>query len=338
MKVLCVIEPGRAPSTRLRLGDCVSRYRQAGIETTIVSARRSSLPERFHVIRQARRHDLVLLFKTTSFSPLDLNLLQSGNPRIIFDFDDAVMFRNQKYGRPIGSKDFIRFLRTMGHCAAVVAGNDFLARFAEACGARTIVLPTCVDVSKYRVRQENENDRLTIGWLGLSDGFVYLHHIHPALQQLSRLFPGLKLRVVSNEPLQLEGVTVENEPWRLENEQGNLASFGIGIMPLTDTVWTRGKCGYKILQYMAAGIPVVASAVGANVDIIADGENGFLAKTQDDWVQSISRLIENPAQGNKFAFRGRKLVESKYSLDQFVEGYIQLMREVAGDKYVAAPG
>jgi glycosyltransferase involved in cell wall biosynthesis len=329
MKVLCVIEHGRAPSTRLRLGDCVNRYRQAGIETTVVSARRSSWSERLHVIRQARQHDVVILFKTTGFSRLDLRLLQNSNRRIIFDFDDAVMFRNQKYGKPIGRKDFERFLRTVEHCTAVVAGNDFLARFTEACGRRAVVLPTSVDVTKYQVREENKNDRLTIGWLGLSDGFVYLYHIHPALRQLSSLFPGLKLRVVSDKSFKLDGVMVENEPWRLENEQGNLASFGIGIMPLLDTVWTRGKCGYKILQYMAGGIPVVASAVGANVDIITDGENGFLATTQDDWVQSISRLIENPAQRNKFAFRGRKLVEEKYSLDRFAEGYIQLIREIA---------
>src|SRR6202045_43044 len=322
MKVLCVIEHGRAPSTRLRLGDCVDRYRKPGIETTVVSARRSSWSERLHVVRQARQHDVVILFKTTAFSRLDLRLLQNSNRRIIFDFDDAVMFRNQKYGNPIRRKDFARFLRTVEHCTAVVAGNDFLARFAEACGRRAIVFPTSVDVAKYQVRGENENDRLTIGWLGLSDGFVYLRHIHPALRQLSSLFPGLKLRVVSDKPLQLDGVTVENEPWRLENEQGNLASFGIGVMPLSDTVWTRGKCGYKILQYMAAGIPVVASAVGANVDIVADGKNGFLARTQDDWVRAIGRLIENPEQRRNFALRGRKLVEEKYSLDRFAEGYI----------------
>jgi glycosyltransferase involved in cell wall biosynthesis len=328
VKVLAVIEHGRAPSTRLRLGDCIGRYRKAGIETTVVSARRSRWSERIHIIRQARTHDVVILFKTTAFSRLDLRLLQRNNPRILFDFDDAVMFRNQKFGKPIRRKDFDRFLRTVDHCAAVVAGNDFLARFAEASGRRVIVLPTSVDVTKYQVRPDNGDDGLTVGWLGLSDGFVYLRHIQPALQQLSGLFPGLKLRVISDKPLQLDGVTVENEPWRLENEQGNLARFGIGIMPLLDTVWARGKCGYKVLQYMAAGIPAVASAVGANRDIVTHGENGFLARTQDDWVRSISSLIKDSNQRREFALRGRKLVEEKYSLDRFAEGYIQLIREV----------
>jgi glycosyltransferase involved in cell wall biosynthesis len=332
MKVLCVIEPGRAPSTRLRLGDCVERYRAAGIEVTTISARRSSLRERLHLIRQARRHELVILFKTTGFSGFDLRRLRRNNPRIIFDYDDAVMFRNQKYGKPIRTRDFEKYRRTVEHCAAVVAGNDYLARCAEACGPRAIVLPTAVDIFRHPIPDASMSDGLTIGWLGLSDGFVYLRHIEPALRQVASRYSGLKLRIISDKPLQLDGVPVENELWQLEREQRNLSSFSIGIMPLTDTLWTRGKCGYKILQYMAAGIPVVASAVGANNDIISHGENGLLAKTTDDWVRSLTALVENRELRQAFGARGRQLVEQKYSLDQFANGYIKLMREIAAGR------
>lgn len=328
MKALCVVEPGRAPSTRLRLGDCIARYQKAGIHITTISARRSSLRERLHLIREAGRHDLVVLFKTTGFSALDLRLLRRNNPRIVFDYDDAVMFREQKYGRPIRLRDFEKFLRTMKHCAAVVAGNAFLARFAEACGKRTIILPTPVDLSKYVV-QKSEPVGLTIGWVGLSDGFVYLRQIQPALQRLAEFFPQFKLRVVSDKQLRLDGVPVENDQWQLEREQANLSSFAIGIMPLTNTLWSRGKCGYKILQYMAAGIPVVASAVGANRDIVTNGENGFLAETIEDWVRCISTLAEDAVLRRKFALKGRELVERKYSLDQFADEYIALLRDVA---------
>ena len=327
MKVLCVIEPGRAPSTRLRLGDCLARYQQAGIEVTTISARRSSLLERLRLIREAGRHDLVILFKTIGFSAFDLYRLRRKNPRIIFDYDDAVMFREQKYARPIRVREFEKFVRTIEHCAAVVAGNGFLARMAEACGKPTTVLPTPVDVAKYVVHDSEPND-LTIGWVGLSDGFVYLRHIQPALQELTKMFRGLKLRVVSDKPLELDGVRVENEKWQLEREQADLSQFTIGIMPLTDTLWTRGKCGYKILQYMAAGIPSVASAVGANLDIVTDGENGFLAKTTEDWVRLTATLADDPVLRKKFGLKGRQLVESRYSLDQFADRYIKLMNEV----------
>src|SRR5256886_6571964 len=134
MKILCVVEHGNAPSTRLRLRDCLDYYSALGVEATVVPTRRSSLTERLRVLREARRHDVVVLFKTIGFNEFELDLLQRANRRIIFDFDDAVMFREQKHRRPLRGKDFKKFLRTVRHCAAVVAGNDFLACFAEASG------------------------------------------------------------------------------------------------------------------------------------------------------------------------------------------------------------
>ena len=345
MRVLCVIEHGRAPSTRLRLSDCVERYRRAGIEVTVVSARRSSFAERFNILKQATRHDAVALFKTTSFSRFELWLLQRINARIVFDFDDAVMFRNQKYRRPLRLRDFEKFMRTVNRCAIAVAGNGYLGCFAEACGRPVVVLPTPIDLSKYTVRQDFQGAGLTIGWVGLSDGLSYLQSIQPALQTLTERFPGLTLKVVSDKPLQLEGVTVENIAWAADTEQLHLRSFDIGIMPLWDSLWTRGKCGYKILQYMAAGIPTVASAVGANIDIITDGVNGFVVRSQEDWVASLSKLIEDPRLRQSVGLRGRALVESNYSLDRFADRYIETFQslersttaaEVAAQRQIAS--
>src|SRR5436853_14547 len=233
MKILCVVEHGNAPSTRLRLRDCLDYYAGLGVEATIVPTRRSSLTERLRVLKEARRHDAVVLFKTIGFNEFELSVLQRANRRIIFDFDDAVMFRE------------------------------------------------------------------------------------------------LKLKVISDKALQLDGVHVENDPWRLETEQANLASFDIGIMPLWDSVWTRGKCGYKILQYMGVGTAVVASDVGVNNEIISHGENGFLARTQDDWVGALSTLIQNAEQRRTFGLRGRELIAKRNSLESFAQGYVKLLHEIA---------
>src|SRR2546430_14807399 len=211
-----------------------------------------------------RRPPRSTLFPYTTLFRSELDLLQRANRRIIFDFDDAVMFREQKHRRPLRGKDFKKFLRTVRHCAAVVAGNDFLAGFAEASGCRAIILPTSIDLRRYHLKENFAGSGLTIGWVGLSDGLPYLRHIQPALQRLSEMFPGLKLKVVSDKPLQLDRVHVENDPWQLETEQTNLAGFDLGIMPLWESAWTRGKCGYKILQYMGVGTAVVASDVGVN--------------------------------------------------------------------------
>ena len=318
MKLLCIVEHGNAPSTRLRLRDCLDYYQQAGIETTVLTARRSSIPNGLKILEQAAKHDVVVLFKTLGFTKLELTLLRRANPRIIFDFDDAVMFREQKHLRSLDGKNFRKFLRTVKHCSAIVAGNDFLACFAQACGRQTVVLPTSIDLTKYRLKQHSEGLGLIIGWLGLSDGLPYLQHIQPALKRLTQLFPGLRLKVISDKPLQLQDVAVENEPWALETEQANLSSFDIGIMPLWDSLWTRGKCGYKILQYMGVGTAVVASDVGVNN-----------ARTEDDWVEAIRSLIENAEQRKNFGLRGRQLVESRYSLEAFTQGYVKLLREVA---------
>lgn len=328
MKVLCVVEHGNLPSTRLRLHDCVNHYSQLGIEVTVLSTRRSSIAGRLGIVQQAARHDVVVLFRTLGFTNLELMLLRRANPRSVFDFDDAIMFRDQKHRRPLRGKNFKKFLRTVKHCAAVVAGNDFLACFAEACGRHTVVLPTSIDLTKYRLKQHSEGLGLTIGWLGLSDGLPYLRHIQPALQRLTQLFPGLRLKVISDKPLQLEGVAVENESWRLETEQASLSSFDIGIMPLWDSIWTRGKCGYKILQYMGVGTAVVASDVGVNNEIITSGENGFLARTQDDWVNALGSLIKDAAQRKIFGLRGREVIEKRFSLEAFAQGYLKLLREV----------
>jgi glycosyltransferase involved in cell wall biosynthesis len=330
MKALCVVEPGDAPSTRLRLRDCLELYRVLGVDTTVLSSRRSSIRDRSRLLKEAARHDVVVLFKTLGFTPFELQLLQRANRHLIFDFDDAVMFRDQKYRRPLRGKNFRKFLRTVKRCQAVVAGNDFLACFARACGPRTIILPTSIDLGRYKLKAEPSGPGLTIGWVGLSDGLPYLRYIQPALQRLSGMFPGLRLRVLSDKPLQLAGVTVENETWRLETEQQELAGFDIGIMPLWDSVWTRGKCGYKILQYMGVGTPVVASDVGVNSEIIKHDENGFLARTQDDWVEALARLIKQAELRNTFGRRGRRLIEQKYSLDAFAHGYVSLIREVIG--------
>jgi glycosyltransferase involved in cell wall biosynthesis len=328
MKILCIVDHGNAPSIRLRLRDCLAHYSKAGIEATILSVRRSNLSERLRVLREAGRHDVVVLFKTIGFAEYELKLLRCANPRIVFDFDDAVMFREQKYRRPLRVEDFDKFVRTLKHCVGAVAGNDFLASFAEAAGVKTTVLPTPIDIAKYQVKSQSDAIGSTIGWLGLSDGLPYVRQIQPALRRVSERFPQLKLKIVSDKPLQLDGVKIDNELWRAETEQQNLASFDIGIMPLWDSVWTRGKCGYKILQYMGVGAAVVASDVGANNQIVTSGENGFLARTEDEWVKSIATLIESVELRQTFGVRGRELVEHKYSLEHFANVYVELLRNV----------
>ncbi len=329
MRVLCIVEHGNAPSIRLRLRDCLAHYQHLGLEVTTLATQRSSPSTQWKILRAARQHDVVVLFKTIGFSALELRLLRRANSHIVFDFDDAIMFREVKYEQPLQGRYFERFLRTMKVCAAAAAGNRFLAAMAEACGVKATVLPTSIDVQNYRVKQHRDGAGLTIGWIGLSDGLRYLRDIHPALRQLSARHPGLQLKVVSDKPLELDGVRIINELWQAEKEQEHLASFDIGIMPLWDSLWTRGKCGFKILQYLGAGLPVVASEIGVNGEIIAAGENGYLAREQADWVEALSKLVQESQLRRSFGASGRALVEKEFSLDIYAKRYAELLRGVA---------
>lgn len=328
MKVLFIGEHGNMPSIRLRLTDCFERYRAAGIQPTLLTSR-SDFADRLQLIAAAGRHYVVVLHRTIGFSQLQLRLLRRANPRLIFDFDDALMFRDQKYGQPLRARTFAKFLRTIESCTAAVAGNEFLACFARGANREVAVLPTPIEVAKYGLKLHRAAQGKTIGWLGLSDGFVYLQQIAPALRRLSEMFPDLRLKIVSDKPFLFDGVRLDNEVWRAETEQANLAEFDVGIMPLSDSAWTRGKCSYKILQYMGVGTAVVASPVGMNTELIVPGENGYLAATEDDWVNSIARLLENPELRAQFGKAGRELVERKYSTAHYAHAYIKLMRAVA---------
>lgn len=328
MKVLFIAEHGNMPSIRLRLTDCFERYRAAGIQPTLLTAG-SNFADRLQLITAAGRHDVVVLHRTTGFSQLQLRLLRRANPRLIFDFDDALMFRDQKYGHPLRARTFAKFVRTIGSSSAVVAGNEFLACFARGGDREVVVLPTPIEVTKCETKTERAGRGKTIGWLGLSDGFVYLQQIAPALRRLSELFPELRLKVVSDKPFLLDGVRVDNELWRAETEQVSLAEFDVGIMPLLDSAWTRGKCSYKILQYMGVGTAVVASPVGMNSEVIVPGENGLFATSQDDWVNSVGSLLENAELRAQFGKAGRELVERKYCTEHYAHAYIELMGKVA---------
>ncbi len=328
MKVLFIADDIEMPSVRLRLTDLFERYRAAGVEPTLVNAR-STFAERAKLMGEASRHDVVVLHRTTGLSPFQLTLLRRANPRIIFDYDDALMFRDQKHGQPLRARTFAKFVRTIDACGAVVAGNEFLACFATGGDREVVVLPTPIETAKYRFKPEQSRRGNIIGWLGLSDGFVYLEQIAPALRRLRESFPELRLKVVSDKPFSLDGVEVENETWRAETEQANLAEFDVGIMPLRDSAWTRGKCSYKILQYMGVGTAVVASPVGMNRDVITSGQNGFLAATEDEWVRAIGTLLENADLRAQFGRVGRELVERSYSADGYASSYIELMQRTA---------
>ncbi len=241
-------------------------------------------------------------------------LLASLGIAYLVDYDDAVfhrydLHRNVLVRAALGEKiDVI-----MRKAALVIVGSDYLADRARRAGARRIeYLPTVVDLNRYQLAADPGNSLYTIGWIGSPITVPYLQLVRDALAEICQGGTGRLTLVGAREPT-LDGVRTVIRPWSEDTEVSEIQQFDVGIMPLPDQPWERGKCGYKLIQYMACGRPVVASPVGANTQIVEPGVNGFLATTTAEWTDAL-RALREVAPRARMGRAGRAKVERDYSL------------------------
>ena len=241
-------------------------------------------------------------------------LLQRGIPCVV-DYDDAVFHRYDQHHNP-----FIRALlgkkidAIMRRATTVVVGNEYLAERASLAGAGRIErLPSVVDISRYTTK-ENTGEQFRIGWIGSPITAPYLGLIKEALEQVAKLTGARVVLVGSGDQDPLPGVAKDILPWSEDSEVAQIQSFDAGIMPLPDGPFEQGKCGYKLIQYMACGLPVVASPVGVNTRIVEQAKTGFLASSNADWVEDLVMLFNDKVLRNALGVAGRKKVEQEYSL------------------------
>jgi glycosyltransferase involved in cell wall biosynthesis len=251
---------------------------------------------------------------------------------IIFDFDDAIFLSHttEANGR-------FRWLKFPGKTATicrrsahVVVGNAYLASYARQHNTRVTIIPSSVDVDRYRPAQRTPGGRLVVGWMGSSTSQTHLELFAPALRALVRI-PNLEIRVVSDRRPVLPEVQFTWRAWSRETELDELRAFDIGIMPMPDDPWSAGKCAMKALLYMAVGVPVVASAVGMNRELIRHGENGFLAESPADFNVAVESLARDPGLRQRLGQAGRITVESGYSMRRCAQLFGEVIRQVASE-------
>lgn len=258
---------------------------------------------------------------------LESNLLK-GVPYVL-DFDDAV-FHNYDLHRFGAVRYFCgkRLDHLMAGAALVVAGNKYLASRARAGGAPWVeVMPTVVDLDRYAGKPNTKTfaDGLPrIVWIGSPSSARYLEVLREPLQALALRVPFV-LRVIGAN-VELPGISVECVQWSQDTEVASILEGVIGVMPLLDSPWERGKCGYKLIQYMACGLPVVASPVGVNSEIVENGTNGFWAVTGADWVAALERLLTNAELRSRMGREGRQRVEAKYCLQVTGSRLVELIK------------
>lgn len=275
---------------------------------------------RFRELFELGNYDLVFLYREAIplGPPLVERFIAKRGVPIVYDFDDAIFLPSvSEANRSISFlKDPGKVAQILPLSTQVVVGNEFLAEFARRHHSNVTVIPTAVDTDRFVPRTEEPAGprELVVGWIGSPTTFPYLEALAPVLEQVARRQPFTLKVSGAGKPVRFPGVRVDEVPWSLDQEVTLFNSCDAGVYPLTDDDWARGKCGFKAIQFMACGVPVVAQSVGVNREIIRDGENGFLAAQPGEWAEKLERLLVDSALRSKFAVAGRETIEARYSL------------------------
>lgn len=275
------------------------------------------LGRRMSLVRKVKDYDLVYILREAALlgPPVFERLIHQSRVPIVFDFDDAIFV---SYRSPSnGYLSYLKFAsktKTICRIAShVMVGNPYLAEYARQVNDRVTVIPTTIDTEKYRVPPPKQSSGPpVIGWTGSYSTVQHLDTLRGALKKLAER-ESFRLRVIGTPAYECSPIDVEAMPWRADTELEDLSQIDIGVMPLPDDKWSKGKCGLKALQFMALGIPTVCSPVGVNTEIIQDDQNGFLAATEDEWVDKLSRLLRSFELRQRLGQAGRGTIEQKYS-------------------------
>ncbi|MBV6645162.1 MAG: glycosyltransferase family 4 protein [Cyclobacteriaceae bacterium] len=293
----------------------------------------SAIWKRLKDVFQASRYDGIFIYRDAFFFGTFFEwFFKLSKAKLIFDFDDSIWLHdknpNQSFFQKL--KNPAKTGRIISYCNLVIAGNEYLANYAAGHNSNVRIVPTTIDLSEYSKIQVDKNlEEVCIGWSGSFSTIKHFETVIPALEEIRAKYQSqVYFKVIGDGEYTHKELSITGLPWKKETEINELSELDIGLMPLPDDEWSQGKCGLKGLQYMALEIPTIMSPVGVNTEIIQDGQNGFLARTKEEWVEKISLLIESAEHRRKLGQAGRKTVEEKYSVEANKQKYLDLFREL----------
>jgi glycosyltransferase involved in cell wall biosynthesis len=311
------------------------RYRVRAFEPALARAGVALVQEplepgavgRWKQLRRAREFDAVILQRRL-LPGWQLTLLRRNSRRLIFDFDDAVLYRDSYSTKgSYSGRRARRFGRTVNVVDFVIPGNPFLADCAVQAGAgpdRVQVIPTCIDLDLYPACGGRPGPAAAeLVWIGSSSTLNGLEQERGLWERLGAEIPGFTMRIICDRFPEFRGVSVVKVPWSRETEARDLARSGIGVGLLPDDPWSRGKCGLKILQYQAAGLPVIANPVGAHLEMVRPGINGCLASSPEEWISAVRGLSGDEPARRALGLAGRRQVEASYSTRVWAEAFVE---------------
>ncbi len=331
MKVLFLIQGWDVAASRYRVLQYIPFLKSSGVNAT-VSLYPRTLKENIHFFSALPQYDIVFL-QRKRFNQPRLGLLKRRAKRIIYDFDDAVMYRNSKAKDPISQARRKRFVQMIQASDFVIAGNEFLKKEVLPFNSNVEVIPTPIDQNRYSLKDHaNKKERVTLGWIGDHGSVHYLEKMRPIFEKIGTRYPRCELKIVCDTFFDCDHINVVKKHWTSEEEVTGLQSFDIGLMPLVDDPWSWGKCGLKIIQYQGVGVPVVCTPVGINRDLVKDGVNGFWAKTSEEWERKIPILIEDSEGREKMGREGRRKVLENFTIQSCAPRLFSILKRVSEKK------
>lgn len=277
---------------------------------------------------------LIIEYELFPYVPawFEKKLLRKGIKYIV-DYDDAI-FHNYDLSKNPLIKNILshKIDRVMRYSSTVVAGNSYLAERAKNAGATKVeIIPTVIDLDRYEIKYNFTSEpeqKLVVGWIGTFSTFKYFKSILPILEEVAIQYP-IAVHVIGVQEELETDLEIKYIPWTEATEAASIRTFDVGIMPLEDSLWERGKCGYKLIQYMASGIPVIASGVGANAEIVNHSLNGFIANTKEEWSSAFYYFIIKRFRLSEMGAEGRRKVENYYSLQVTQKKLLNLLHELS---------
>ena len=332
MRLLVLIQGFDVAASRYRILQFLPFLEKYGIESTVMEFP-DGLGEHIKLLKLLPDFDCVFM-QRKRFHGLYLKLFRMRARRIVFDLDDALMYKNSLSKSPYSRTRERRFAAMMRATDAVIAGNSFLVEKTKPHNQNVTMIPTCIPINRYSLKDYANCDGrvVTLGWIGDHGSIHYLQKLAPILDRLAELYPGkLQLKVICDTFIECSIMPVIETRWSSESEVSELQGIDIGLMPLIDDPWSKGKCGLKILQYFGVGVPAICTPVGVNRDIVIPEHNGYWASNEDDWLKYLGILIEDRDKRRQFGLNGRKTLEDGYTVEANVN---KLARNITNEKVV----
>ncbi len=309
-RILFLSKGENASSTRYRALQYFPLYKQSGYEPTHLTISGGVFPF-LKALLQASQSDIVILLRKTLPAPF-FWLLRKVSKKLIFELDDAIFSNTDgSYSETRMS----RFIATVRQCDRVFAGNQYLAKTAEAYQANTSIIPTALNTQKYKLPAAHQSNDFVLVWIGSRSTKKYIAGILPAIEAAAEIVPNLKLKIIADFQLQSDYLAIINTPWTEATEATEVSNADVGLAPLPADNWTKGKCALKVLQYLSSSLPVISSTTSTNGYVVEHLRSGYLAETESEWVESIINAYQQREQLKAMGEYGQKRVSNEFDID-----------------------